>query len=452
MYIPPMRYVAWLSAVFLILSGCAQGPKPLSGSAGAEKRPLAEKSVQTPPEFFSSNQPSREILAAAESKKGERAYKRESYRTAELHFRKALRMTPASLHALSGLGWTLYDSGRLDEAFPVFERAQALYPEDGSTRRGLAYLFYRYGLARNARELLGSLDKEKWPELANIDEELRERASRGFPPPRPPLRNLKSVIPGIIQDVLQLKPAEKKKESSRASIPKIGKPPVGAAKRNAPPDVQRPTSHNMVLIPGDVIGNGKATKVKVRTFRIDKFEVTNSLYAAFVEASGATEPPFWKRPRFTGPHLPVVGVTWHEARDYCRWARKRLPTEMEWEFAAGGSGRRRYPWGNRLAVRNAVFGLQPDRGGPRAVGRRPDGASVHGVEDLSGNVWEWVEDTFRPESGKSSPVVKKGVMLRTLRGGSWVNGKWAMTVKSRTGDIPGRRLSVYGFRCAADAP
>ncbi len=380
-------------------------------------------------------------MAVVESKKGERAYKRESYKTAELHFRKAIRMTPASLHALSGLGWTLYDSGRPDEAFPVFKRAQALYPEDGSTRRGLAYLLYRYGRARKARELLGSLDREKWPELANIDEELRKRASRGLPPPRLPLRNLKTFIPGIIKDVLQLKPAGKKKESRRALAPKTGKLST------------RPTSHNMVLIPGGVIGKRRSTKVEVRSFRIDRFEVTNSFYASFVEASGGAEPPFWKRPRFSGPHLPVVGVTWHEARSYCRWARKRLPTEMEWEFAArGNDSRRLYPWGNKLAVRNAVFGLQPDRGGPRAVGRRPDGASVHGVEDLSGNVWEWVEDSFRSKSGKSNPVVRGGVTLRTLRGGSWVNGKWAMTVKSRTGDVPSRRLPVYGFRCAADAP
>ncbi|MEE9240663.1 MAG: SUMF1/EgtB/PvdO family nonheme iron enzyme [bacterium] len=389
-----------------------------------------------------------------ESKKGERAYRRESYKTAALHFRRALRMAPANLHALSGLGWTLYDSGRPGEAFPVFRRAQKLYPEDGSTRRGLAYLFYRSGDAQKARKLLGSLDKERWPELANIDGELQERTARGLPSPRRPAENLKSFVPDLIREVFQAKPAKKKeKKNRRAPIPKDGEPVAKAKERKAPRYAQRPSFHTMVLIPGGVAGNRGSTKPEIHDFRIDKFEVTNALYAAFVQTEGGVDPPFWKKPHFSGPHLPVVGVTWNEARAYCRWAGKRLPTEREWGFVArGNAGRRRYPWGNKFVGRNVVFGLQPDRGGPRAVGRRPDGASTHGVEDLSGNVWEWVEDPYHIKPGKSRPVVRDGVVLRTLRGGSWVNGRWAMTVKSRTGDVPGRRLPVYGFRCAADAP
>jgi iron(II)-dependent oxidoreductase len=96
--------------------------------------------------------------------------------------------------------------------------------------------------------------------------------------------------------------------------------------------------------------------------------------------------------------------------------------------------------------------MQPDSGGPKAVGRRPSGSSIHGVEDLSGNVWEWVEDPFLNKLGKSSQDIKNGRVFRTLRGGSWVNGRWAMKVESRTGDRPWRRLPVYGFRCAKDAP
>ncbi len=427
----------------------------LSGPLGAEKSPETEESVLESPKPSSEPQSSRMVLSASESKKGERAYRRESYKTADLHFRRALRMMPNSLHALSGLGWTLYDSGRPDEAFPVFERAQALYPEDGSTRRGLAYLFYRYGHSEKARELLGSLDKERWPELTNIDDELQARASRGLPPPRLPPKNLKFIVPEIIKEVFGAGSAKKKEKEKKTDQTLKSKAELSPAKPKRSKVLsysRRPTSHNMVLIPGGAVGDKKSAQPEVRSFLIDKFEVTNAWYAAFVRATGDAEPPFWKRPRFSGPHLPVVGVTWNEARDYCNWAGKRLPTEAEWEFAARGNNRRhRYPWGNKFEERNVVFGLRPDRGGPKAVGRRPGGASAHGVEDLSGNVWEWVQDAFRSDPAKSRPVVRDGTVFRTLRGGSWVNSKWAMMVGSRTGDVPGRRLPVYGFRCAADA-
>jgi formylglycine-generating enzyme required for sulfatase activity len=209
----------------------------------------------------------------------------------------------------------------------------------------------------------------------------------------------------------------------------------------------------MAVIPGGAFSRKGLGERKVSPFRIDRLEVTNALYASFVQAAGYPRPPFWKWGRFAGPHLPVVGVTWSEARAFCEWAGKRLPTEDEWEFAAsGGDKRRAYPWGRKFVGRNAVFGLRPDSGGPKAVGRRPSGASLYGVEDMAGNVWEWVEDSYRTEPGRSAPVVRGGKVYRTLRGGSWVNGRWALSVTSRTGDLPGRRLPVYGFRCAANSP
>ncbi len=146
-------------------------------------------------------------------------------------------------------------------------------------------------------------------------------------------------------------------------------------------------------------------------------------------------------------------MTWHEARAYCAWAGKRLPREEEWEYAArGGAEGRPYPWGKTFEDRHVVYGLLPDAGGPKAVGRRPGGASLHGVEDLSGNVWEWMEDPYRPRLDEPAPLLRDGLPYRTLRGGSWVNGRWAMAATSRTGDHPGRRLPAYGFRCAADPP
>ena len=440
-----------------LLCGCVADRGAIQTPIKAEELPIGHEPSVGPSSSAVEKPPSRLDMSAAESKKGERAYQKEKYRSAERHFRYALRLFPENLHALSGLGWTLYDSGRPDEAFPIFKRAQELYPKDGSTRRGLAYLLYRYGRTDEAKKLLGSLDKERWPELANIDDDLREREAQGLPPPKPPARSLKNIIPEIVKEVIEDLPGKEKKEEkqkirqtkSRETKESLKK----KEKRQAPRFVQAPSFHTMVFVPGGTMMGGSGNHSEVKGFRIDKFEVTNALYAAFVQAIGVAEPPFWKKPRFSGPHLPVVGVTWHEAKAYCKWAGKRLPTEKEWEFVARGrSSKNRYPWGDKIEERNAVFGMQPDSGGPKAVGRRPSGASADGVEDLSGNVWEWVEDPFRNKIGKSSAVIQNGVMFRTLRGGSWVNGRWAMMVDSRTGDHPERRLPVYGFRCAADAP
>ena len=172
--------------------------------------------------------------AAKRNQMGERAYRRENYAAAERHFRAALKIRPGSLYALTGLAWTLYDAKRPDEAFPVFQRAHTLYPEDGSVTRGLGYLLYRFGDRERARAILKTLNKAVWPELANIEIELAERALRGFPPPR---------LPGA---------APAGKESGRPPAGKTGKPDGEEPKAVAParPASRTPSFENMVSVPG----------------------------------------------------------------------------------------------------------------------------------------------------------------------------------------------------------
>jgi len=486
----PMCIFSCLAAA-LAVSGCvaaarAPGPSPRAERLTAVRPPRAKPAkaqAKTPAPAPSLRTPadrSNKKKAIAESEKGERAYRNGYYISAERHFREALRLSPGGLYAMTGLGWTLYDSSRPARAFRIFQKTRKLFPGDGSVRRGLGYLYFRYGRRAEAKNLLGSLDKKRWPELANIEDELRERILKGLPLPRFPgdrkeakMKSRNKKTAGFFGFLLP-PPSDSKTEESRIPeslmeffgiVPpkKIGKksPPApppgreasaaparraGAAFRERPPPFR-----TMAEIPeGALLHDDSA--IWVRAFRIDRLEVTNALYAAFVREGGAPEPPFLKKPRFVGPHLPVVGVTWHEARAYCKWAGKRLPTEAEWEFAARSGGKEvLYPWGNKFSGRNAVFGLRPDRGGPKAVGRHPGGASAQGVEDMSGNVWEWVENKFRL-AGDKAPVVREKITYRTLRGGSWVNGRWALSVFGRTGDFPGRRLPVYGFRCAADSP
>jgi len=465
----------------LVLSGCVADKRPggdslqtgraVAASPSRQGRVQAKSGVTTPvralevpPKPSGKTDGSNKEKAIAESEKGERAYRNGYYVSAERHFRAALQLYPRSIHAMTGLGWTLYDSDRPDQAFLVFQNARKLFPGDGSVRRGLGYLYFRYGRRSEAKNLLGSLDKERWPELANIEYGLKEKKLRRLPLPQIPrnrkgtkdksqdretaglleflrtppsdTETVKNRIPDSLMEVFGAVPSNEKRKTSRTS----------------PPRSRHPSLDTMAKIPeGALVYDDSA--IWVRTFRIDRLEVTNALYAVFVRERGVPKPPFWGGRRFMGPHLPVVGVTWHEARSYCRWAGKRLPTEAEWEFAARSGGKEiLYPWGDEFIGRNAVFGLRPDRGGPKPVGRHPGGASEHGVEDLSGNVWEWVEDKFRAGEGGGAPIVRDGTTYRTLRGGSWVNSRWALSIFGRTGDLPGRRLPVYGFRCAADSP
>ena len=120
-----------------------------------------------------------------------------------------MKLAPGELHPMSGLAWTLYDSGRWDEAFPLFRKAHRLHPKDGSARRGLGYLYYRYGWAGDAKKMLGSLDKEKWPELANIDYELSERKRAGLPSPELPSEE---NVPDRLFGFLKPKPSKTKEK------------------------------------------------------------------------------------------------------------------------------------------------------------------------------------------------------------------------------------------------
>ena len=86
--------------------------------------------------------------------------------------------------------------------------------------------------------------------------------------------------------------------------------------------------------------------VDLDAYNIDRCEVTNAQFRLFMEAAGHRAPMYWDDENYNHPEQPVVGVTWHDAAAYAKWAGKRLPTEAEWEKAARGTDGRMYPWGN----------------------------------------------------------------------------------------------------------
>jgi formylglycine-generating enzyme required for sulfatase activity len=227
----------------------------------------------------------------------------------------------------------------------------------------------------------------------------------------------------------------------------------------------------MVTIPageflmGSPEGTGRADErpqhsVYLDAFAIDQVEVTNERYMAFVTATGHRNPP---NPYGSGAllsvngveQLPVVQTTWYDAKAYCSWAKKRLPTEAEWEKAARGTDGRLFPWGNEPATsRRANFDREwQDEHTLHPAGSLPDGDSPYGVRDMAGNAREWVQDWYDPEyyghAQERNPQGpdKKGV-VRSIRGGSWHSPVSDITTTARGRGGFALQTHGTGFRCA----
>ena len=220
---------------------------------------------------------------------------------------------------------------------------------------------------------------------------------------------------------------------------------------------------------------GPSHQVVLDTYNIDRHEVTNEQYEAFLDATGHPLPRFWDQLGLNGEDQPVTGVSWYDARTYCGWAGKRLPTEAEWEKAARGTNGLAFPWGEvwdsaKLRSAESVAGRaignynewtlwrseSMSDGGPAPVGSYPDGASPYGVLDMAGNVWEWVADWYDPSyyttTLEKNPSGPANGTVRVLRGGGW-DVPWVVAFTwFRERFIPPEynASAVVGFRCASD--
>jgi len=245
---------------------------------------------------------------------------------------------------------------------------------------------------------------------------------------------------------------------------------------NAEGAVVKPDPHladtdtaSMGLIPAGPFTMGKeganpdeqpTHRVSLAAFYIDKYEVTVAGYAKFLKSEGADPPFLWQEARQDkNQDKPVLGVDWYDAAAYCRWAKKRLPTEAEWEKAARGTDGRIYPWGNDPPTNiHANFGHEAATGyaAVAKVGSFEKGQSPYGIYELAGNVWEWVADRYdehyyqhSPERNPRGPTTGP---LRVVRGGAWNSSPSIITAANRNSNVPSARRSDVGFRCAKDGP
>jgi formylglycine-generating enzyme required for sulfatase activity len=212
--------------------------------------------------------------------------------------------------------------------------------------------------------------------------------------------------------------------------------------------------------------------VTLDAFWMDQLEVTNAMYGLCVQSGSCSLPQNLKsqrRPKyFDDPEFkdyPVIYVTWGQARTYCEWAGRRLPTEAEWERAGRGDDLRTFPWGEDKAD-STLANFNMLVGDTSRVGSFPAGASPFGVLDMAGNVAEWVNDFYSSDYTNAVTLNPTGPTesssgYRVVRGGSLGDAEINIRVSKRssvlgsilnavsgTKDYLGDFSPRIGFRCA----
>ena len=237
-------------------------------------------------------------------------------------------------------------------------------------------------------------------------------------------------------------------------------------------DVAAPTE--MVHVPEGTLllwsteeynGTEKST---VRAFDIDRTEVTLAQFEACVRARACPEPRpnrasgwskqcNWGRPE--RDHHPVNCVTWGQAKTYCEWVQKRLPSEAEWDFAARGTDGRKAPWGTLAKVPHGLMcgerrttEERQQGDGTCEVGSHPGDVSPYGVLDMGGNVGEFTADPYVYRNSDERDEIRGHV----TRGGDWREGDSSARscalirsfseCESEKGDVSW--YDSMGFRCA----
>jgi formylglycine-generating enzyme required for sulfatase activity len=255
---------------------------------------------------------------------------------------------------------------------------------------------------------------------------------------------------------------------------------------------------------GDNFNEGRSDERPVHTVHLDayyigKYEVTNVEYKKFMDDDGYTNSSYWTAggfgnygsqsyywtdPEFRGGGLPgnenfpVVGINWYEACAYCSWLSAktgktyRLSTEAEWEKAARGTDKRRYPWGDVIDEKYANYWLSGDSfdngltpagyydGSTHDGFKTQNNTSPYGAYDMAGNVWEFCSDwhdwDYYSSSPADNPLGPSTGTHRVVRGGSWIDCEnYLRTAERFLNYLPTGKDTAYlcgfiGFRCVRE--
>ena len=274
----------------------------------------------------------------------------------------------------------------------------------------------------------------------------------------------------------------------RLAFPNVERGMVGVDSAYPRRDVEVPGASFPFGAPKDepfAFDNEKwAHEVEIRPFRIANVPVTNAEFVEFVERGGYVTRKYWgkhgwewrrrqgdEHPRFWSkrdgrwflesfdqllpldPWHPVVHVNWYEAKAYCAWAGRRLPTEAEWEYAASGPDKHRFPWGETPPTPERA-NLDYRHGGPVDVRAFAAGDSPFGCRQMIGNVWEWTDSYLEPYPGFVPDPYKEYSQpyfgqKPVLRGGGWTTRSGMIRNTWRNFFMRHRRNIVAGFRTCA---
>lgn len=248
-------------------------------------------------------------------------------------------------------------------------------------------------------------------------------------------------------------------------------PSTSSTPAERPPVIRDADGGELVLVPAGTFLMGRNRReVYISDFYIERYPVTNQQFEAFLKVTGyrPTDPQahrflsHWRGrtcPKKLRRH-PVVFVSWLDARAYCAWAGRRLPSEAEWEKAARGTDGRKYPWGRtEPRSEHASFGRQHNSTVP--VDHHQAGASPYGIVNMAGNVGEWCEDVDDPSFYLTGPErnpcnsenpgenlgENPGDGRCVVRGGGWMYDARSLRTYARVSFDPYYRIGAVGFRC-----
>ena len=202
-------------------------------------------------------------------------------------------------------------------------------------------------------------------------------------------------------------------------------------------------------------------QVFLKAFYLDRKEVSQEEYARFAKMTKRSLPKIEvfedDQSKLLQPEFAAMSMSWDEAAAYCKWAGKRLPTEAEWEKAGRGEGKRIYAWGDTFMNGRANANVDGSEDGYRYLappGSFETGLSPYGIHDMTGNVAEWVADSYDEHYYQKAPYRDpKGPEtgdLKVVRGGSWRETEHNTRLSKRFAAKHWRTDITIGFRCASD--